>query len=143
MSTIEELMTTDIAYCVPETALGEIARKMATYDCGEIPVFEDGEKRVPIGVVTDRDIVCRILARYENPLQGRAEDCMSTPCVTVAHNASVEDCCRVLEQNQIRRAPVIDDEGQCCGMISLADLVRERSNGAAMQSLVREVSAHR
>jgi CBS domain-containing protein len=56
---------------------------MVVKDCGEIPVVEDTVSRLPIGVVTDRDIVCRTIADDLNPLDLTAADCMTKPIVTV------------------------------------------------------------
>jgi len=64
---VSEIMTMEPSYCVPNTDLQEIAAMMVAEDCGEIPVCESGTKK-PIGVVTDRDIVCRTVAKGLNPL---------------------------------------------------------------------------
>ena len=65
---VKEVMTPDPACCVPETGLQEVAKMMVDHDCGEIPVIENKESRLPIGVITDRDIVCRTVALGTNPL---------------------------------------------------------------------------
>jgi CBS domain-containing protein len=70
---------------------------MTVKDCGEIPVVEDTVSRLPIGVVTDRDIVCRTIANDLNPLNLTAADCMSKPIVTVTPDMSLEECCRIME----------------------------------------------
>ena len=61
----QDVMTPDPACCTPETPLEQIAKMMAQSDCGEIPVIDPAEH--PIGVVTDRDIVCRVVAEGKNP----------------------------------------------------------------------------
>jgi CBS domain-containing protein len=111
---------------------------MVDHDCGEIPVI-DGEKKLPIGVITDRDIVCRAVAKGTNPLDLTAADCMSTPAVTVTPQMSIEECGNILEKNKIRRVPVVDANGGCCGIVALADIaLRARDNVAS--EVVREVS---
>ena len=57
---VKDVMTTDPACCISETALQEVAQMMIDHDCGEIPVVENKETKRPIGVITDRDIVCRM-----------------------------------------------------------------------------------
>src|SRR5438105_605382 len=79
---IRDVMTGDPACCRANTPLREVAEMMVTSDCGEIPVCDDARK--PIGVVTDRDIVCRVLATGHNPLDATAKDCMSRPVITCA-----------------------------------------------------------
>ncbi len=60
---VKGVMTADPACCLSETTLQEVSQMMIDYDCGEIPVIEDEETKLPIGVITDRDIVCRTVAR--------------------------------------------------------------------------------
>src|SRR5262249_6991826 len=119
---VHEIMSTDLVCCTPDTKLPEVARLMAKHDCGEIPILEQGDGRRPVGVVTDRDITCRVVAAGRNPAELTAADCMSTPVVTVARNTALEDCCQTLEQHQIRRVPVVDERGACCGVVSQADI---------------------
>jgi CBS domain-containing protein len=119
---VRDIMSKNVAYCLPETSLSDVARMMVDNDCGEIPVLNAAG--IPIGVVTDRDITCRTVAEGRNPLLMEAGDCMTTPCVTVSPETSLGDCCQVLESNQIRRVPVVDESGACCGMVSQADIAR-------------------
>ncbi len=133
-----ELMTRNPTCCTPDTPLREIARMMVNCNCGEIPVVDSKESMRPIGVVTDRDIVCRMVAEDKNPLQFKAADCMSTPCITISQDASVDECCELMERHMIRRIPVVDDQGRCCGIISQADLANKVNEVAA--DVLRQVS---
>jgi CBS domain-containing protein len=133
-----ELMTKKPACCTPETSLPEVARMMVEHHCGEIPVVDSKESMRPIGVITDRDITCRSIAEGKNPLNMIAGECMSTPCVTISEDASIEDCCRVMEENLIRRVPVVDSKGRCCGIVSQADIAQTMDELAA--EVVRQVS---
>jgi CBS domain-containing protein len=80
---VKEMMTANPVCCTSDTSLADVARLMVVKDCGEIPVVEDTVSRLPIGVVTDRDIVCRTIADDLNPLDLTAADCMTKPIVTV------------------------------------------------------------
>ena len=135
---VRELMTRNPACCTPATPLREVARMMVDCDCGEIPVVDSQESMRPIGVVTDRDITCRTIAEGRNPLEMTAGDCMSTPCVTIHEDASIPDCCHLLDEKRIRRVPVVDRNGRCCGMLSQADIARRIDEYAA--EVVRQVS---
>ena len=119
---VRDIMSTNVACCSPDTGLTEVARMMVENDCGEIPVINSS--RAPIGVVTDRDIICRTVAKGENPLLMQAGDAMTTPCVTVSPESTIERCCQVLEKNQIRRVLVVDDDGTLCGLVAQADIAR-------------------
>ena len=132
-----DVMTENPACCTPETPLDEVAKLMREYDCGEIPVIDPAEQ--PIGVVTDRDIVCRVVAEGKNPSAYTAEGCMSQPVVTVPLDAPVADVLSTMEKHRIRRVPVVDEAGACAGIIAQADLAwAERLSDVG--ELVREVS---
>jgi CBS domain-containing protein len=130
-----DIMSTDPICCAPTASLREVAEKMVEFDCGEIPVCDERGK--PIGVVTDRDIVCRFVAKGHDPLRGRAEDCMSEPVVTASPDMTLEDCTRLMEQYQVRRLPVVDDEGVCCGIVAQADLARRGTRDATAEVVER------
>lgn len=119
---VREIMTENPACSTPETTVQELAQTMADCDCGEIPILD--EQRKLAGVVTDRDIACRAVARGKDPTQTTAREIMSSPAVTVTPQTSVEDCSEVMESNQIRRVPVVDASGVCCGIVSQADIAR-------------------
>jgi len=136
---VKEVMTSDPACCLAETPLPEVARMMIDNDCGEIPVVENQSSKLPIGVVTDRDIVCRIVANGLNPVELTAADCMSKPIVTVTPDMSLEECCRIMEEKLIRRVPVVNERGSCCGIVSLADVALQTRERVAAE-VVKEVS---
>ena len=133
---VKEVMTADPACCAPDTPLPEVAKMMVDNDCGAIPVLEN---KIPIGVITDRDIVCRLVANNINPLASTAADCMSTPVVTVTPEISLEECSRIMEEKRIRRVPVVDENGACCGIVALADIALRTKSDAAGK-IVKEVS---
>jgi CBS domain-containing protein len=112
---------------------------MIENDCGEIPVVENQASKVPIGVVTDRDIVCRTVANGINPVELTAADCLSKPIITVTPDMSLEQCCRIMEDKLIRRVPVVNERGACIGIVSLADIALQTKKDVAAE-IVREVS---
>ena len=111
-----DVMTPDPACCTPNTTLDEVAKLMAQNDCGEIPVVDPGDQI--IGVVTDRDIVCRVVAAGKNPMAYTAETCMSGPVVTVRADAPLDDVVATMEKHQIRRVPVVRKMFRCATMVS-------------------------
>jgi CBS domain-containing protein len=134
-----DVMTSHPTCCTPDTPLDRVAQLMVLQDCGEIPIVEDEENRVPIAVVTDRDIVCRVVAKGKNPLEYTAETCMSQPVVTVPEEMVIDDVLATMEKHRIRRVPVVNARGQCVGMISQADIAW-RGSKKDVAELVREVS---
>ena len=136
---VKDVMTTDPACCISKTTLQEVAQLMTDHDCGEIPVVESKETKRPIGVITDRDIVCRTVAKGLNPLDLTVADCMTTPCVTVTPEMSVGQCVWIMEDKKIRRVPVVDANGSCCGIVALADIALRGKTGVTAE-VVKEVS---
>jgi CBS domain-containing protein len=132
-----DVMTPDPACCTPNTTLDDVARMMARNDCGEIPVIDTADQLV--GVVTDRDIVCRVVAEGKNPMAYTAETCMTDPVVTVRADASLDEVVATMEKHQIRRVPVVDERDSCVGIISQAD-VSWTGAPREVAKLVREVS---
>ena len=133
---VKEFMTESPACCAPDATLRAAASLMAENDCGEIPVL-DAQRR-PVGVLTDRDIACRAVAQGKGP-DTPVQDVMSSPIVTVTPDMSLEDCCDIMEQNKVRRVPVVDESGACRGMVSQADIAQNAPDYEAAQ-LVRELS---
>ena len=137
MKSASDIMTPGPACCAPDTRLEAVAKLMVQHNCGEIPVVEaDGQL---LGVVTDRDIVCRVLATGKNPLDHTAQDCMSQPAITVHPDTSLTDVMATMERHQIRRLPVVDDHERCVGIVAQADLAWAGPQ-KDVAVLVREVS---
>jgi len=137
---VQDIMTTNPACCEAKDSLRDAVQMMIDYDCGEIPVVDNKDECIPVGVITDRDIVCRTIGKGLNPLEMTVSDCMSTPLVSVKPEDTLDDCYRVLEENQIRRVPVVDKGGKCIGIVSLADIARNVSK-ADSGEILQEVSA--
>ena len=133
----KEIMTPSPQCCSRETTLNEVANLMVEADCGEIPVTDSSNRLV--GVITDRDIVCRVVAKGKNPSAVTAGEVMTEPVVCVKEDTSLQDVMSVMEENQIRRVPVVDATGCCCGIISQADVALNAREGQVGE-MVREVS---
>lgn len=132
---VGSIMTANPECCRPDTSLREVAQLMVAGVCGEIPVCDAAGK--PVGVVTDRDIVCRVVAKGRNPAELAAGDCMSRPVVTAIREMAIEDCARLMEQYQVRRIPVVDDQGKCCGVVAQADLARKAPQATTIEVVER------
>ncbi len=132
-----DVMTTDPACCSSDTTLDRVAQMMVKNNCGEIPIVDRGNR--PIGVVTDRDIVCRVVAEGKNPTGQTAETIMTKPVVTVRADTPLAEVISTMEKHQVRRVPVVDEGGCCTGIIAQADIAAEASSQSAAE-LVREVS---
>ena len=133
---VKDVMTPDPACCSADTKLQEVAQLMVDNDCGLIPITENDK---PVGVITDRDIVVRTVAKGRNPLDLTAAECMSKPCVTVTAETPIEECAKTLETKKIRRIVVADADGKCYGIVALADIAL-RATPKVTNEVVKEVS---
>ena len=136
---VRDIMTKNPACCTADSSLQDVAKLMVEHDCGETPVVDNTTSMKLVGVITDRDITVRTVAEGKNPLEMTAGDCMSSPCVTVRPELSVEECCTVMENNKVRRVPVVDDKGSCCGIVAQADIAQHATEQATAE-VVKGVS---
>jgi CBS domain-containing protein len=136
---VKDIMTKDPACCTAETGLQEVAQIMVDHDCGCVPVVDSEKSKIPVGMITDRDITTRVVAEGKNPLDLTAADAMTATVVSVTPETSIEECCSVMESSQIRRVAVVDANGSCCGIVAQADIA---TNAPAFETaeVVQEVS---
>jgi CBS domain-containing protein len=139
----KNVMTANPQCCSADTPLNEVAKLMVECDCGEIPVVDSTKKLV--GVVTDRDIVCRAVAKDLNTAMAKAEEVMTCPVISVNEDCSLDDVLAKMEEHQIRRVPVVDGTGCVCGIISQADVAlhaQEEETGEMVKEVSRDSSVH-
>jgi CBS domain-containing protein len=125
---IRELMTPNPVGLPGTASVHEAARAMRDAQIGDVIVFENNQV---CGIVTDRDIVVRILAETRDPATTPLADICSHSIVTVTPTDSVEEAVRLMRTHAIRRLPVVDG-GQAVGIVSLGDLAVERDPGSAL-----------
>ncbi|MDX1664448.1 MAG: CBS domain-containing protein [Candidatus Promineifilaceae bacterium] len=134
-----DLMTPNPACCTQDTNLQAVAQMMKENDCGMIPVVDSMDNMNPIGTVSDRDITIRCVAEGKNPLDATAGDIMSQPVVTVHSHDTVVDTARKMEENMVRRIPVVDENNSVVGIVAQADLALQARKNQAYE-VVQEVS---
>jgi CBS domain-containing protein len=136
---VNQIMCFNPATCTPDTSLQDAALMMCECDCGAIPVVDANNRRHPVGVITDRDIVCRVVAQGRDVTQVKVGDCMSHPLATIQDESDIADCCEAMESAKVRRLAVVDDQGNLCGIVSQADIAL-RLPPEDSAEVVREVS---
>ena len=138
---VKDLMSKSPACCNPGTPLQEVAKTMIQNDCGCLPVVESDMRPILVGVITDRDIVCRAVAANKNTEFLRAQDCMSKEVITANPEMDMDTCCHLMEHNQVRRLPVVDGAGLCRGIVSQADIA-QACDPEITAEVVRDISRH-
>ena len=139
---VKEIMSADVATCRPDTNLSEVAKMMWDHDCGFVPVIDASGKLA--GVVTDRDICIASATQGRAPQKISAAQVMhGAPVHTAIATDPVESVLATMTQAQVRRLPVLTDEGTLAGVVSMNDiaLASSRRNGPAATDIVSALSA--
>jgi len=135
---VRDLMHKGVEIMTPDTPVTKLAKKMREKDIGAIPVGSNGKL---VGMVTDRDITVRAVANAKDLTQLTAQDVMTKGVVCCRDTDKVRDVLEVMENKQIRRVPVTDDNEQVVGMVSLGD-ISEAVSGKAAGEVLQAVAAH-
>lgn len=120
---ISEVMTPEPACCEIEDNAQKAAIIMRELNVGIVPVVETEESRKLVGLVTDRDLCVMVVAEGTDPKGVTMADCMTTELVTCHPDDEVEKVLQLMQENQVRRIPVIDAENRIEGIVSMADMV--------------------
>ena len=137
----KEIMSKNPVCCTPNSPLQEVASKMIEQDCGCIPIIESDVHPKLVGIITDRDIVLRAVAKGLNTEFLTAETCMTKHLITATPEMDMNTCCYLMETNQLRRLPVVDNAGHCRGIIAQADIA-QACEPAKTAEVVRDISRH-
>ena len=128
---ISEVMTRDVQTIRPDQSAQDAARFMLKSDAGSIPVT-DGDRL--IGMITDRDITVRGVAKGFGP-ETPVSELMTGDCVCARFDDEVEDVASRMSEAQVRRLPVVDENENLCGIVSLGDLSREADSDCASEAM--------
>lgn len=124
---VYEAMTGRPRAVTPETTVFEAAQLMKSDDVGSLPIL-DGEQLA--GIVTDRDIVVRAIAEGNDPRGMPVREVASRDLVKVRAGDDLANALRLMATHQVRRLPVVDDEGRLVGILAQADVAAEASEQA-------------
>ena len=135
-----EIMTTNPECCVPTDSVMTAAQLMKSEDVGPIPIVQDKEEKKLAGIVTDRDLAIKVVAEGRDPKTTPVEDVMSEGLVTCRDNDDVRSVLKLMEENQLRRIPVVDKNDRLQGIIAQADVATRLGNAQAAGEVVQHVS---
>ena len=131
---VKEIMSTDVISIVPEAYLESAAKKMRDHDIGFLMVSDDDNEL--LGVVTDRDIVCRGLAEGVSVFELSVADVMTPHAIWCSENEDIGDAARLMELNKVRRLPVQSRRAKIVGLLSFTDI-----SAHASQVLAGEIAS--
>lgn len=121
MTVVRELMTSGCQCAGADDSIADVAGRLRDLDIGSMPIAGPGGTLA--GMVTDRDIVVKVIAQRRNPDEVTAGELAAGEPVTVSADAPLEEAARLMRDNQIRRLPVLED-GKLVGMLAQADVAR-------------------
>jgi CBS domain-containing protein len=132
---LKEIISSPVHSVTPDQSLFEAAKTMMTRDLGWLPVTDEGKV---VGIITDRDITVRGVAGGLDAKKTKVEDVMSRDVYACSIDGTVEDACNMMEDEQVRRLVVVDDDEMLTGVISLADVsqqAREAQSGEVLKKV--------
>jgi CBS domain-containing protein len=132
VETIDEMMTTDLRTVPEQATIEDAARIMRDADIGDVIVLND-DGRVT-GIVTDRDLVVRVMADGVDPAEVRVVSIINQGVVSIAPDESVETALDLMRDHKIRRLPVIENQ-RLVGVVTLGDLAIDRQPGSTLADI--------
>ena len=130
MQHLKEIMTSPVATVAPDTSLTDVARKMLALDIGLLPVSNGREI---VGIISDRDITIRAVAKGMDPWSTAVQEVMTKEVITCPVESDVKSACSLMEEKQVRRLLLMDGDDSPVGIISLGDIAlhlrREQAGG--------------
>lgn len=122
--TVGTICNREVVFIHRDASIPEAARLMREYHVGDLIVVDEKTgKRVPVGIVTDRDIVLEVIAEGVSPNDISVGDIMSAELVTARTGDDLMDTVKIMRARGIRRLPVIDDDNELAGILSVDDLL--------------------
>lgn len=134
---LNDIMTREIKTIGPDSTLTEAAKLMDELNVGDIPVCEGDNL---IGIITDRDMVIRSISAGQDPNSTKVRDAMTSPVVSCREDASMDEAAKLMKQHQIRRLPILNEQGKIIGVVSLGDIVVESGNKELGGDVLKKVS---
>jgi CBS domain-containing protein len=122
---IRDLMTSNPSTIEPDKTVADAAKLMRDEDAGLIPIVE-GQKLA--GTITDRDIAIRVVAEGKDPQSSTVRDVMTSRLVTVDPDQDLDEALRLMAEHQVRRLPVVEEDGKLVGIVAQADVAKHTSD---------------
>jgi len=140
MTKCSDVMTREPACCQPTDSISRVAGIMKREDVGSVPVVESLEGKQLIGIVTDRDLVVKVLAGGGDVERSTVRDAMTANPASCGENDPIDKAVKLMSERQVRRMPIVDDKGRLAGIIAQADVATRVSRDDTTGELVEAIS---
>ncbi|MCB1024288.1 MAG: CBS domain-containing protein [Acidobacteria bacterium] len=135
-----EIMTKNPSTATEDVSLQDVAILLKDGDIGILPIVEGESKRL-VGLITDRDIVVRAVAEGKSVTETRVGDVMTAEVFSAGPDDFAFEAVRTMGDKQVRRVPIVDDEGILLGIVSMADIALEMEDHAEIAETLEEISS--
>jgi CBS domain-containing protein len=141
---LKEICVVEVASCGRDAGILEAARLMRQHHTGNLIVVDDPHgDRIPVGIVTDRDIVVEVLANELDPAKTTVAQIMSAKLVIAGGAEDISDALERMRLQGVRRLPVVDHDGSLMGIVTLDDVLRlHAAQAAALADVVSKEQDH-
>ena len=140
MSKCRDVMTKDPASCQPADSITKVAGLMKQEDVGSVPIVESAESRRLTGIITDRDIVVKVIAAGRAADSTTVRDAMTPNPASCRETDDVDQAVKLMKERQVRRMPIVDAEGRLTGIIAQADVATRVNKDSKTGELVEAIS---
>jgi CBS domain-containing protein len=140
MKKCSDVMTSELVYSSPNDLVSDIARQMKMEDIGPVLIVDESNGRKLIGIVTDRDLALKVVGEGLDPKKTKVDEVMTTKVITCRADDDVQNAMQSMAQYQLRRIPVVDDQGMLVGIISQADVATRVNEPEKTAEVVKEIS---
>jgi CBS domain-containing protein len=135
-----EVMTKNPECCLPNDNVVKAAQLMKRLNVGPIPIVESAETGKLVGFLTDRDLALKIVAEGRDPKSTKVEEVMTRKVVTCHMNDDLQKAMDAMAENQLRRIPVVDNDGRIIGIIAQADVATRLDQPVKTAEMVKDIS---
>ena len=140
MKKCRDVMTKDLVTSTPEDTITEVAQLMKNEDIGPVLVVDNDDSKTLVGIITDRDIVLKVIAEGKDPKPTRVGEVMSKKLVTCRPDDNVDVAIDAMAHYQLRRIPVVEDNMKLVGIISQADVATRVDKPEKTAEVVKKIS---
>jgi CBS domain-containing protein len=133
---VREIMSSTVETIAPDAMITEAAEKMRLRDVGVLPVEKEGDI---VGIITDRDIVVRVIADELDPKRTLVSKAMTFDAVCCSEDIDVEEAARIMEEKQIHRLVVLGDDNTISGILSIGDIAIKMKDEHLLHEVLEKI----
>jgi CBS domain-containing protein len=140
MKKCNEVMTKKIVCCVPSDPVSKVGELMKSGNVGSIPVVENKKTEKLVGIVTDRDLVLKVVANGLDAKSTKVEAVMTRQVVTCLADDDLQKVLDAMSKHQLRRIPIVDNNNRVVGIVAQADVATRVDQPEKTAEMVKEIS---